>query len=328
MSGDSMTGSPAGDDPTTGTDDHPIRVLLVDDHDLVRAGFRALLDLEPGFEVVGEAADGEEAVRAAQSLRPDVICMDVQMPVMDGIDATRTLLAADGNRADASCAEGDRTDGDRTDGDRRGSDSAVNTRVIVLTTFRDDRVVQAALRAGASGFVLKNSPPTVLVDSIRTVHEGDALIDPQVTMSVIAAVRRGDSAQEWDGTVVRDRPGPPAPRVDAGTSAPPAEARTGAAPAGGGHGVSAASGAAGHAQHGNGTAEAGVPELDRLTAREREVLGGLARGLSNTAIASELFVSEATIKTHVSNLLAKLGVRDRIHAVIFAYEHGVVAPER
>lgn len=119
-----------------------VRVLLVDDHDLVRAGFRALLDLEPGFEVVGEAEDGAEAVRAAQELAPDVICMDVQMPVMDGIEATRALLASD----------------------------AVDARVIVLTTFRDDAVVQAALRAGASGFVLKNSPPAVLVDSIRTVH--------------------------------------------------------------------------------------------------------------------------------------------------------------
>jgi DNA-binding NarL/FixJ family response regulator len=269
------------------SDDYPIRVLLVDDHDLVRAGFRALLDLEPGFEVVGEAADGEGAVRAARALRPDVICMDVQMPVMDGIEATRTLLAADSSPAGSGGADGDSTDGG----------SAVDAQVIVLTTFRDDRVVQAALRAGASGFVLKNSPPAVLVDSIRTVHEGDALIDPQVTMSVIAAMRRGDSAQEWDGAVVRDRPGPPAPRVDARTSAPPAEARTGA-------------------------------ELDRLTSREREVLGGMARGLGNAAIAAELFVSEATVKTHVSHVLQKLGVRDRIHAVIFAYEHGVVAPER
>jgi DNA-binding NarL/FixJ family response regulator len=300
------------------SDDYPIRVLLVDDHDLVRAGFRALLDLEPGFEVVGEAAEGEGAVRAARALRPDVICMDVQMPVMDGIEATRTLLAADSSPAGSGGADGDSTDGG----------SAVDAQVIVLTTFRDDRVVQAALRAGASGFVLKNSPPAVLVDSIRTVHEGDALIDPQVTMSVIAAMRRGDSAQEWDGAVVRDRPGPPAPRVDARTSAPPAEARTGAAPAGGGHGVAAASGAAGSATQGTGTAEAGIPELDRLTSREREVLGGMARGLGNAAIAAELFVSEATVKTHVSHVLQKLGVRDRIHAVIFAYEHGVVAPER
>ena len=266
-----------GDDRTLGTAagraaDAAIRVLLVDDHDLVRAGFRALLDLEPGFEVVGEAADGAQAVRQTQALRPDIVCMDVQMPVMDGVDATRALCA----------------------------DETVDARVIVLTTFRDDRVVRAALRAGASGFVLKNSPPQVLVDSIRTVHDGDALIDPQVTMSVIAAMRGGGVEQEWDGSVVRDR------GVTSGTgrvrtaSAEPAEP----------------------------TNPAGLAELSRLTAREREVLGGVARGLSNTAIASELFVSEATVKTHVSNLLAKLGVRDRIHAVIFAYEHGVVAPER
>lgn len=260
-----------GDDRTLGTAagraaDAAIRVLLVDDHDLVRAGFRALLDLEPGFEVVGEAADGAQAVRQTQALRPDIVCMDVQMPVMDGVDATRALCA----------------------------DETVDARVIVLTTFRDDRVVRAALRAGASGFVLKNSPPQVLVDSIRTVHDGDALIDPQVTMSVIAAMRGGGVEQEWDGSVVRDR----------GVTSGPGRVRTASA-----------------------MPEEPV-ELSRLTAREREVLGGVARGLSNTAIASELFVSEATVKTHVSNLLAKLGVRDRIHAVIFAYEHGVVAPER
>lgn len=258
----------------------PVRVLLVDDHDLVRAGFRALLDLEPGFEVVGEAENGAEAVRAAQALAPDVICMDVQMPVMDGVEATRALLASD----------------------------AVHARVIVLTTFRDDAVVQAALRAGASGFVLKNSPPAVLVDSIRTVHHGDALIDPQVTMSVIAAMRRGDAAHEWTGV-----PGSARSPVPPTTPTPPTTPAAPAAPAT----PSAAQSPA-----------AEPVELTRLTAREREVLDGVARGLSNTTIAKELFVSEATVKTHVSNLLAKLGVRDRIHAVIFAYEHGVVSPEQ
>lgn len=249
----------------------PVRVLLVDDHDLVRAGFRALLDLEPGFEVVGEAENGAEAVRAAHALAPDVICMDVQMPVMDGIEATRALLASD----------------------------TVHARVIVLTTFRDDAVVQAALRAGASGFVLKNSPPAVLVDSIRTVHHGDALIDPQVTMSVIAAMRRGDAAHEWTGVPGSARS--PVPPTTPATPATPAAAPSPAAE---------------------------PVELTRLTAREREVLDGVARGLSNTTIAKELFVSEATVKTHVSNLLAKLGVRDRIHAVIFAYEHRVISPDR
>lgn len=271
-----------------------IRVLLVDDHDLVRAGFRALLDLEPGFDVVGEAADGAEAVRWAKSLRPDVICMDVQMPVMDGIDATRAICA----------------------------DDAVGARVIVLTTFRDDRVVQAALRAGASGFVLKNSPPAVLVESIRTVHDGDALIDPQVTMSVIAAMRRGDEEQAWDGDIVKDRPGPASP---AGTTNP-AEPRVVAT-------SSRNPGApppqqAPPAQQTPPAHKTPPVEFTRLTGREREVLDGVARGLSNTAIGAELFVSEATVKTHVSNLLAKLGVRDRIHAVIFAYEHGVISPER
>lgn len=246
--------------------DASVRVLLVDDHDLVRAGFRALLDLEPGFEVVGEARDGAEAVRLAELLAPDVVCMDVQMPVRDGIEATRDLVAAD----------------------------SVHARIIVLTTFRDDAVVQAALRAGASGFVLKNSPPAVLVDSIRTVHQGDALIDPQVTMSVIAAMRSGESASAWTGIAPSDPPVPSAPPVPPASQAPAPE----------------------------------PVELARLTARERDVLDGVARGLSNTAIASHLFVSEATVKTHVSNLLAKLGVRDRIHAVIFAYEHGVVSHHR
>lgn len=263
--------------------DAAVRVLLVDDHDLVRAGFRALLDLEPGFEVVGEAEDGEVAVRLAHALAPDVICMDVQMPVMDGIEATRALLAA----------------------------HDVHARIIVLTTFRDDAVVQAALRAGASGFVLKNSPPAVLVDSIRTVHHGDALIDPQVTMSVIAAMRSGDAAHEWTGV-----PGA-AGGTQASLQAPalpqvPGSPQPSASPV-------APAAAAEPVEH---------VLLARLTGRERDVLDGVARGLSNTAIAKELFVSEATVKTHVSNLLAKLGVRDRIHAVIFAYEHGVVSPEQ
>ena len=274
-----------------------VRVLLVDDHDLVRAGFRALLDLEPGFDVVGEAENGAEAVRMARLLAPDVVCMDVQMPVMDGIEATRALLASD----------------------------AVRARVIVLTTFREDAVVQAALRAGASGFVLKNSPPAVLVDSIRTVHHGDALIDPQVTMSVIAAMRRGDAAPEWTG-VPGPAPASASPADQASpdslpfsqapqSTQPPHHTRTPRTPP----------------VHAAAPAPADEPdeplELARLTGREREVLDGVARGLSNTAIAKELFVSEATVKTHVSNLLAKLGVRDRIHAVIFAYEHRVISPD-
>lgn len=229
-----------------------IRLLLVDDHQLVRAGFRLILDLEEDIEVVGEAADGVEAVERARALRPDVICMDLQMPGLDGIEATRLIVG-----------EGD-----------------ASARVIMLTTFRDDAAVRAALMAGASGFVLKNSPPAVLVDSIRTVHSGDALLDPQVTRSVIAAMR-----QPADGRRPTFSPG----QESYGRAAVPRP-----------------------------------PQLDRLTEREREVLAGVARGLSNAGIGRELFVSEATVKTHVSNLLAKLGVPDRVHAVIFAYEHRIV----
>lgn len=227
-----------------------IRVLLVDDHQLVRAGFRLMLDLEEGIEVVGEAVDGLDAVEKARELAPDVICMDVQMPTLDGIEATRLVV--------------------------RDTES----KVIILTTFRDDAAVQAALRAGASGFVLKNSPPAVLIESIRTVHAGDALIDPQVTKAVIAAMRPGGESFT-----------PHAPSFGAPAARPQ------------------------------------PPEVARLTEREREVLTGVARGLSNAAIGAELFVSEATVKTHVSNLLAKLGVPDRVHAVIFAYEHGLVERE-
>lgn len=236
------------------TEPQPIRVLLVDDQSLVRTGFRLLLESEPGLEVVGEAADGAQAVEQVRALSPDVVCMDLQMPVMDGVAATRAIT---------------------------GDPALAASRVLVLTTFRDDESVRSALAAGASGFLVKNAPPETLLEAVRVIHHGEALLDPSVTRSVIAAMQG-----QPDG-------GPGSRRSDAVVGVRPGEE-----PA----------------------------ELRRLSEREREVLLGLAEGLSNADIAKRLWVSDATIKTHVSNVLAKLGVRDRIQAVIYAYEHGIVTP--
>ena len=214
-------------------------VLIADDQALMRAGFRMILAAEPDLVVVGEATTGHEAVAEAGRLRPDVVLMDVRMPEMDGIEATRRLL--DGN------------------GD---------TKVVMLTTFDMDEYVYEAFRAGASGFLVKDVPPEQLIAGIRSVASGDALLAPSVTQRLIQEfVRR-----------------------------PPDGIRTPS------------------------------PELSLLTAREVEVLEMVARGLSNGEIATELFVSETTVKTHVAHLLSKLGVRDRVQAVVFAYESGVVAP--
>jgi DNA-binding NarL/FixJ family response regulator len=214
-------------------------VLIADDQALMRAGFRMILAAEPDLEVVGEATTGHEAVAEAGRLRPDVVLMDVRMPEMDGIEATRRLL--DGN------------------GD---------TKVVMLTTFDMDEYVYEALRAGASGFLVKDVPPEQLIAGIRSVASGDALLAPSVTQRLIQEfVRR-----------------------------PPDGIRTPS------------------------------PELSLLTAREVEVLEMVARGLSNGEIATELFVSETTVKTHVAHLLSKLGVRDRVQAVVFAYDSGVVTP--
>jgi len=215
-----------------------IRVLLADDQAMVRAGFRLILAAEPDIAVAGEATDGVEAVAIARRLRPDVTLMDVRMPRLDGIAATRRLLA----------------------------DDPAPTRVVVLTTFDVDSYVYDALRAGASGFLLKNAPPEDLVQAIRVVAAGAALIDPAVTRRVIEEFARSPS------------PGP-------------------------------------------------VPaEVGGLTERELEVLHQVTRGLSNAEIAAALVVSEATVKTHVARLLGKLGLRDRVQAVVYAYEHGLVRP--
>jgi DNA-binding NarL/FixJ family response regulator/class 3 adenylate cyclase len=217
-----------------------VRVLIVDDQALVRTGFRMILEAEPDLEVVGEASDGLEAVTQARGLSPDVVLMDVRMPEMDGIEATRQILGGDG----------------------------AASKVVMLTTFDMDEYVYEALRAGASGFLLKDVPPEQLVAGIRAVASGDALLAPSVTRRVIEEfVRRPpDSVRE-----------------------PPAN-------------------------------------LSELTARELEVLKLIARGLSNAEIAKELFVSETTVKTHVAHVLMKLNLRDRVQAVVLAYESGLVQP--
>jgi DNA-binding NarL/FixJ family response regulator len=215
-----------------------IRVLLCDDQELVRAGFRLILDLEDDLEVVGEAADGRECLREVATLRPDVVLMDIRMPQMDGVEATRQILAAGGS-----------------------------SRVLVLTTFDLDEYVYDAMRAGASGFLLKDVPREQLVFAVRMVARGDAFMSPALT-------RR----------LVERYVGAPAP--------------------------------------GNGVPTA----LEVLSERELEVFGLLARGHSNAEIAGALFVGDATVKTHVGSILTKLQLRDRVQAVVLAYESGFVRP--
>jgi DNA-binding NarL/FixJ family response regulator len=215
-----------------------IRVVVADDQELVRAGFRLLLERVPDIEVVGKAGDGQQAVRMAVSFRADVVLMDVQMPRLDGLAATQQLLAA-----------------------------SPGTKVVMLTTFDLDEYVFGALRAGACGFLLKSSPPEELIRGIRAAATGDGLLDPAVTRRVISKFAE-------------------------------------VAP----------------------TASAEPTELRRLTDREREVLTQVSRGLSNAEIATTLVISEATVKSHVARLLAKLGLRDRVQAVVYAYEHGLTRP--
>ena len=226
-----------------------VRVVLADDQALLRKGFRMILEAEDGVEIVGEAADGSDAVRLAELYRPDVVLMDVRMPVLDGIEATRAITA---------------------------SEAAGATRVLILTTFDLDEYAFSALRAGASGFLLKDVPPAELVSAIRTVARGDAVVSPRVTRRLL---------EEYADTL---------PDLAAGGS-----------------------GSEGKGEH---------PAIAQLTEREREVLLAVADGLSNAEIAERLYVSEATVKSHVGRLLAKLGLRDRVQAVVFAFQSGLVHP--
>jgi DNA-binding NarL/FixJ family response regulator len=215
-----------------------VRVLLVDDDDLMRAGLKAVLSSDATIEVVGEASDGRAAVERTRTLRPDLVLMDVRMPDLDGISATREVLAA-----------------------------SPEVKVVILTTFEEDDYIFGALNAGASGFLLKRTRPEELIGGIHTVAAGDSLLSPSVTRRVIDRMA-----------------GEPAPAV------------------------------------------ARSKRLERLTPREREVLELVARGLSNGEIAASLVVEESTVKTHVKRILMKLGLRDRVQAVIFAYESGVIRP--
>jgi DNA-binding NarL/FixJ family response regulator len=219
-------------------------VLLVDDQALLRKGFRMILEEEAGIEVVGEASGGEEAVALTHQLHPDVVLMDVRMPDMDGIEATSQIVG-----------------------------SGTETRVLILTTFDLDEYAFAGLRAGASGFLLKDVPPAGLISAIQVVARGDAVVSPRITRRLL-------------DTFAHELPAD-------------------------------ASGQESHAA-----------ELDELTEREREVLVQMAEGFSNAEIAEHLFVSEATVKSHVGKILTKLGLRDRVQAAVFAFQVGLVKPSR
>ncbi|QBE49110.1 response regulator transcription factor [Leucobacter triazinivorans] len=285
-----------------------IRVMLVDDQELVRSGFRIILESEPDIEVVGEAANGASAVELAATVRPDVICMDVEMPEMDGIEASRRILSP---RAPTVATQGPGGAGDRRAGPAPS--------ILILTTFGHDAYLFDALAAGVSGFLLKTSRAEQLIDAVRSLAAGDALLGPNVTRAVIERVA-ADRARSGSGRAPSDPPLDPARLADGsgsrGIPGAPDSAVAAVTPA------SAGSPASPGPSDSPGTPAA--MERAGLTEREREVLGLLAEGRSNAEIAAALFLGEATVKTHVSNVLQKLGVRDRIQAVVWAHTRGAV----
>lgn len=241
-----MKSEDRGVTPETPSSHDTIGVLLVDDQPLLRMGFRLILEGEADLRILGEASDGAEAVRLAEELKPDVVLMDVRMPVMDGIEATGLIV-----------------------------DSGSAARVIILTTFDLDEYAFSALRAGASAFLLKDVAPEELVNAVRLVASGDAVVAPRVTARLLETyVRNGGDGTAGHGTPKRD------------------------------------------------------PLLEDLTPRELEVLGTISEGLSNAEIAHRFFLSEATVKTHVRRILTKLHLRDRVQAVVYAYETGLVIPSQ
>lgn len=253
-----------------------IRVVIADDQELVRAGFAMVIGSQRDMQVVGQARDGADAVRLAQSLHPDVVLMDVRMPGMDGIEATRRITAVGGTDPTDSTAMAVPMGVSSATGAHTG-DAAHAPRVIILTTFDLDEYVMAAINAGASGFLLKDTEPETLLGSIRTVHQGNAIIAPSATRRLIEKMMQ-------DGYT---KPHPQTP------ASPEPEPYT-------------------------------DPELDDLTDREREVLIEIAHGLSNQEIADKLFISLPTVKTHVAHILAKIHARDRVQAVVFAYDNHLV----
>jgi DNA-binding NarL/FixJ family response regulator len=268
-----------------------IRVLLADDQALVRAGFRALLESADDISVVAEAQNGGAAVALVRELTPDVVLMDLNMPEVDGLTATGRITA---------------------------DPSLATVKVVVLTTFDDDEHVFAALRAGASGFLVKDIEPEELLQAVRVVARGDALLAPSVTRSLIAAFARQPA----------QAPAAPGPRAGAGPGRPGAGAGPGGPGAGagpGGPGAGAGPGAPG-APSGDARAVARQVGLASLTDREREVVALVAAGLSNDEIAARLVVSPLTAKTHVSRSMTKLAARDRAQLVVIAYEHGLAEP--
>lgn len=268
----------------------PIRVMLVDDQRLVRGGLSMLVNSQPDLQVVMEADDGLAAIdvfdrMVTEGQAPQVILMDVRMPHCDGLEAARRILERDGER---EVSEDERV------------------RIIMLTTFDIDEYVYSAVRAGASGFLLKDTPPEQLLEAIRTVHRGDAVIAPSATRRLLEHM-----------IPVLDSPAPAAPVVPAAESVP-------ATPPAAGSELPKATFIP--AEHASFETVQGYPHrelIEQLSPREFEVLGLIARGLSNAEITRELVLSEATVKTHVSHVLAKLGARDRVQAVIMAYEAGI-----